>query len=486
VAVRIVDRRETGVVESRALAVHARALEALDDLGLAEELVAHGQQVPAFSLWDGRRRLARIDFTRLDTRFPFLLDVPQHHTEGALRGYLDRYGVRVEQATELVGMTPCAAEVSAQLRRPNGGVETVAAAYVVGCDGARSTVRQMLGIPFEGHGYPQDWLLADVALDWDRPSDELQVVFNSAGRAAVFMPMRDGRWRVILYFAGQRPAGRPPALAEVAELVAHRVPGRVVVSDPSWLASFRTARRSAPSYRHGRVFLAGDAVHIHSPAGGQGLNTGLLDAQNLAWKLAAVLDGAPDVLLDSYGAERGPAARQVLDLSHRLLRLSALTSPWQRTTRAIALPLVTHLPGFGDRAARRIAQLDVQYRTEPSRRGLRPGDRAPDAGGLRFRGEPTTLHRLLRGPHHTLLLLDGRPPAGRPAPHVRPLIVVPRGGPGIVEGVDTVTDLGGEVHRRYRRAGAAHLIRPDGHLAASGRAALDASRRRDITLRANA
>jgi 2-polyprenyl-6-methoxyphenol hydroxylase-like FAD-dependent oxidoreductase len=497
VRVRMVDKRANGSGESRALGIHARTLEMLDGMGLAEEFVAHGQRVRAFSMWDGRRRLARIDFGALDSAFPFLLDIPQSQTEAILRRHLARLGVGVERSTELVGLVPGRDEVEVAIRRPDGSVERSRVPYVVGCDGAHSSVRRHLGIPFDGHGYGEDWLLADLALDWDRSHDDLHIVFNPAGWATVLMPMRDGRWRVILYFAGdRRGAGAPPTLGEVAGLVAERVPGPIAVSDPTWLASFRTHRRSAPAYRSGRVFLAGDAVHIHSPAGGQGMNTGLLDAQDLAWKLAAVIGaGASERLLDTYQAERGPVASQVLDLSHRLVRLSSLSVPWQRAARAIAVPVVTRLPGFRARAARRISQLYVHYRSSsltepPPRRAGRlrprrpqPGDRAPDAAGLTCRGEPVRLHQLLRGPQHTLLFLTSAAEQtvrrlGPYRPHVRPLIVV-RDGDGApkVDGIEVANDLTGEAHRAYRGTGP-HLIRPDGYLAASGVDGIEAYLRR--------
>lgn len=173
------------------------------------------------------------------------------------------------------------------------------AGYVVGCDGAHSRVRHELGLPFEGQPYPQDWLLADVALAGAGGIDAVHLFFRPNGMPLACIPMGGNRWRLVMANAGDR-GGRAPTLDEIRDLVRERAPWPIEVSDPVWLASFRSHLRSTTTYRRGRVFLAGDAAHIHSPAGGQGMNTGMVDAHNLSWKLALVAEGrAPDGLLDS-------------------------------------------------------------------------------------------------------------------------------------------------------------------------------------------
>jgi len=474
--VRIVDRRDGDCRESRALGVQARTLEMLDSLGLAGEFVARDARVRGFTMWDGRRRLARVEYSTLDTAFPFLLDIPQDETEAILRAHLARLGVEVEQGSEVLDLACADGHVALTARGLDEQTLTIRASYVVGCDGAHSTIRRLVGLPFDGHGYAHEWLLADVALDRDRSPDDVHIVFHASGRATVCMPLPGGRWRVILYFAGRWDAARPPALAEVAALVEERVPGPVAVSDPTWLATFQTHRRSAPAYRRGRVLLAGDAVHIHSPAGGQGMNTGLLDAHNLGWKLAAVLtSGASEALLHSYHAERAPIARDVLAPTHRLVQLTALSAPWQRAARGALVPLLAGLPPVRRQMARRISQLYAGYRTSPlcvgavrSRHGrVRPGDRAPDAGRLVVAGRPARLHELLRGQGHVLLVV------GVGAEDDAGALLCRWGGQVRRVGIDAAMDADCEVRRRFGPP-ALHLVRPDGHLAASGREAIEA------------
>ncbi len=319
---------------------------------------------------------------------------------------------------------------------------------MVGADGAHSRVRTELGLDFRGHPYPEDWLLADVHLDWDRPDDEMHAFFRRDGRPLICMPMREHRWRVILPYAGDRDR-RAPTLEEIQRLVGERTPKPVPVSDPAWLGIFRCHRRSTDVYRRGRVMLAGDAVHIHSPAGGQGMNTGIMDAHNLAWKLALVASGhSPDGLLDSYGQERGPVATGVLALTHTLVRLGTVTNPVRRAVRNTVVPVAGRLVPVQRRAVRRISHTSVAYPasqlTYPGRGGpgLRPGERAPDLE-VTGDGGSTRLYEVLRHGRHVLLSPDGnRPPWARQDQVV------------VVTAADGRADW--------------YLLRPDGYVAARG------------------
>src|SRR5262249_53949508 len=297
--------------------------------------------------------------------------------------------------------------------------QMITAGYVVGCDGAHSQVRRELGLTFHGHPYPQDWLLADVLLDGDLPDrglreDAMHAFFRPDGLPVIFFPMRDRRWRLTLPFAGNRNQ-QTPTLEEIQELTDQRAPRPVTVSDPTWLANFGCHRRSASASRRGRVLLAGDAVHIHSPAGGQGLNTGISDAHNLGWKLALVASGrAPDALLDSYGSERRPVAEEVLKLTHGLVHYGSMSHPIKRRVRDIVVPALGRSTAIQRRVASRISQIYVAYppgplaRPDRARGGPPPPRRIPDIK-VRAGGQAATLHRALRGGRHVLVV---------PAPHL--------------------------------------------------------------------
>jgi 2-polyprenyl-6-methoxyphenol hydroxylase-like FAD-dependent oxidoreductase len=462
---RIIDKADGVALNTRAIGLHARTLEVLDMMGLAERFTERGQVVRQLRFYSEARCLVSLEFARSGSRFGFLLDLPQDETERLLRARISELGGVIEQRAELAGLTARGDAVTADIRGPEGRAGTITAGFVVGCDGAHSRVRHELGLAFEGHPYPQDWLLADVLLDWDLREDAAHVFFRADGLPLICFPMRERRWRLILPFAGSR-GGQPPTLEEIQQLTDQRAPQPVIVSDPTWLANFRCHRRSASAYRRGRVLLAGDAVHIHSPAGGQGLNTGMIDAHNLGWKLALVASGrAPDTLLDSYAAERGLVADEVLKLTHALVRYGTLSHPVKRKVRDVVVPAAGRTAVIQRRAARRLSQVYVEYppgplaRPDRYRSGPRPGQRMPDVA-VRAGSQASTLHRVLRGGRHVLVI-----PAADPAPALNDAPLR-----RYLEYVDVVTtDAGKAPGRGDNGTGPVILVRPDGHVAARGR-----------------
>ena len=457
----VIDKGDGVALQSRAIGIHARTLEVLDTMGLAGRFTERGQVVRQFRFYSQRRCLVSLEFARCGSRFGYLLDLPQDQTERLLRARIAELGGAIEQRAELTGLAPGDDAVTVTVAGPAGRTGTITAGYVVGCDGAHSLVRRELGLTFRGHPYPQHWLLADVLLDGDLPDGDLRedavhAFFRPDGLPIIFFPMRGHRWRLTLPFAGDR-GEQAPTLAEIQHLTSQRAPRPVTVSDPTWLASFRCHRRSASAYRRGRVLLAGDSMHIHTPAGGQGLNTGILDAHNLGWKLALVASvRAPGTLVDSYGAERRPVAEEVLRLTHTLVHYGTMSHPVKRRVRDFVVPALGRSAAIQRRAARRLSQVYVSYPPGPltvpgrpgGRRGPAAGQRMPDIS-VRADGQPATLHQVLRSGRHVLLI-----PADSAAAVQADAALWPyRDDVDLVETVD---------------AGPVVLVRPDGHVAAKG------------------
>lgn len=427
VRTRVIDKDPGLPKLSRAIGIQPRTLETLDMMGLADQLLANGHRTTGVSVYfDGRRQVG-IDMTYSDSDYAFMLHLPQHRTEEVLRSRLAELGGKVESGVELLGFVQDAGAVTPTLRDADGREEQVTTGFLAGCDGSHSKVRDILDVPFVGQPYPFDWLLADAELDGVENSDNVHVYWGAGGQALGLIPI-DGRlWRVSAPVPGDR-GGASPTLEEIQGLVDARGPGGIIVRDPETLHTFRCQIRSTDVYRRGRVFLAGDAAHIHAPVGAQGMNLGINDAANLGWKLAHVVLGqAPDSLLDSYGAERYPATQKVMAFTDNMVRFATEPSRVKRALRRARMPLL-QLPKIRRRLANRMAQLAIAYPdspiTRPGRvRGLpEPGERMPN---IRMR-DGRTINEALRDGEHVL--------AGRDD-----------GLPGRV------------------------LVRPDGHVAAVGR-----------------
>ena len=453
---RIVDKGDGPARESRAVSVHARTLELLDTMGLAETFIEHGHCVRRFRMYAGNRSLLNLDMMRNGSRYGFILNLAQSETERLLRTRVHELGGTIEQRSELAGVCERGDGVDAAIRDAEGRETEIRAGYVVGCDGAHSRVRHELGLAFVGRPYAGDFLLADVALDGVGGEDASHLFFRPDGRTLVCLPMARHRWRVVMPNARDR-AGRPPTFEEVQKQVGQRAPWRITVSDPGWLASFRCHLRSTTAYRRGRVLLAGDAAHIHTPAGGQGMNTGMMDAANLAWKLALVADGhAADSLLDTYETERLPVGANILGFTNKIFEWSAMRHPVKRAVRDVLVPAAARLPAFQSRAACRLSQVSVSYPASPlirpdgDRRGPKPGERFPDVE-VRSEGCATRLYRVLSGGRHVLLAssAEARAALDSTGPSAYPWLV------DVVEGCAGARD------------GFA-LVRPDGILAARG------------------
>jgi 2-polyprenyl-6-methoxyphenol hydroxylase-like FAD-dependent oxidoreductase len=405
VGLRIVEQAARRTDKSKALVVWSRTLELMEIMGCVESFLAEGMKVTRGNIYARTRRIAEIFLDRVESPHAYALFLPQSDTERLLERHLASFGVPVERGVELTGFAADDRGVRATLTRSDGARETLSARWLVGCDGAHSTVRHELGMPFSGATEPFDFLLADLRLDGDIPGDELSLFWHPLGLLGIF-PMSRGRFRVIADLGAAPASGKPadPTLAEVQAALDQRGPGGIVARDPIWLSAFRINERKVATYRQGAVFLAGDAAHIHSPAGGQGMNTGIQDACNLAWKLAFVARGrAHETLLDTYSAERSAVGERVLRNATWLTRVAVVRNPWGRWLRNGAFAFLSRLPAFQHRLAMAMTELDIAYRGAPLSVGPSGGRRAPDRRVRQLDGNPVSLYRLLRADRFVLL-----------------------------------------------------------------------------------
>ncbi|MGQ0639773.1 MAG: FAD-dependent monooxygenase [Gemmatimonadaceae bacterium] len=499
---RIVDRVSDRVHESRALGVQARSLEILQRFGLGDALVALGNKSAAVTIHVEGRVVPPVslsDFGVQDTRFPYILFVSQAETERLLTEHLAARGVTIERQVELLQFSEKSSGMSCVLRDTAGRTEHVDARYLVGCDGAHSTVRKGANIAFEGDAYLQDFMLGDVeaaaAPNVALATDSIHPFVGGSGIALFFPLGHPASWRVIamsargaMYARSMRVSNDGPqagvlSLEELQEAIDGATGGAVRVHAPVWLTHFRLHHRQARNYRRGRVFVAGDAAHIHSPVGAQGMNTGIQDAWNLGWKLALVTRRVADErLLDTYEAERWPVGRILLRYTDRAFSMivrsltpNAFASWLRRTVPSRVIPLVLGSRRLRTAAFRFVSELDIRYRRSPAaqegrpriRGGPRAGDRLPDAP-LVVNGLATWLQAEVVGPHYSLLLCgsagewDLAPIRAFAAPDdvlvVRYLTSR--------AAANAIVDVRGDALRMLGVAACAvYLVRPDGHVA---------------------
>jgi 2-polyprenyl-6-methoxyphenol hydroxylase-like FAD-dependent oxidoreductase len=378
----VLERQDVRSDLTRAFAVHARTLEELDARGVADELVASGTAVPELRFSAN----AAVDLSRLPTRFPYLLVTPQYETERVLAERAAKLGAELWHGAEVIGLRQDPDGVEVKVRHDGSQDAVVRARYVVGADGMHSAVRRSLGMPFPGQPVVRSVMLADVRLT-ERPPEVVSA--NTTGTAfALVAPFGDGWYRVIAWDRHNQPPEEDPVkLEEVAEVTRRALGRDFGMQDPRWISRFHSEERQVPCYRDGRVLLAGDAAHVHSPAGGQGMNTGIQDAANLGWKLAATAQGwAPHGLLDTYNAERQPVGRQVLRGSGALLR-TGLTGPRPLVSaRNLLAAAAAKAPASSLALARAVSGIGISYRAPHGAHplaGHRVGDLAL-AGGRRL------------------------------------------------------------------------------------------------------
>ena len=445
---RLIDQSAGPSTTSKAIAIQPRTLEIFQHMGLVDEILARGAMVGAGNFYWNGRPFARVDFSEIDSPYRFILDLPQNETEEVLLEHIARHGLTVERDTRLLRFGQDDEGVSADVVRSSGS-ETIRSSYVVGCDGAYSTVRHALGLEAHGSPNPELLILADADVDWLYPH-ELHVFMHADGFLACF-PLNARRYRLIADVTDQEPPAanheRPPkaTLERFRDIIRRRADNDAKISDVTWLAGFRIRHQVVNEYGKGRVFVAGDAAHVPSPAGGQGMNTGIQDACNLAWKIQLALRGrAAGGLLESYSAERAPIGRSVVALSDR----------------------IGHTPDSDvSKLVGQISEIAIHYRESPivgedwhRNGGPAPGDRAPVVEGLD------------RSAHH-LLMFTGEEPdlemlarlrALTPRDLVYPALIASR---PIEWDAPVIVDRDHRLHRKYGATSAClYLLRPDGYV----------------------
>ncbi|MEV6756639.1 FAD-dependent monooxygenase [Streptomyces sp. NPDC051214] len=401
IPVTVLEARRERDPHSKALTIHPRTLEALATRGVLEPFLAEGRRIPSghFGGLDDR-----LDFRGLDTPYPFTLALPQARTEELLEEHAHAAGATIRRGHQVTGLTQGEEGVSVQATGPDGPY-TLRADYIVGCDGTRSTVREAAGIDFPGNDATTWGFLGDVVLD--NPPQEAVLAVSGPTGGVMVVPMPGGIHRIVGGDPDSNGTGHPGELTlDGLRAKVTRIAGTDFgMRDPSWLSRFGNATRQAAEYRRGRVLLAGDAAHMHYPAGGVGLNVGIQDATNLGWKLAATVAGtAPAGLLDSYHTERHPVGADLLLSTRAQTALMNAYSAEGQDLRTLLSQLIATVPEFSRTLAERLSALAVTY-PAPAHHHPLTGDRAPN---LEL-GHNTDLFTLLRAGRHVLLHFTGTP-----------------------------------------------------------------------------
>jgi 2-polyprenyl-6-methoxyphenol hydroxylase-like FAD-dependent oxidoreductase len=411
--VRIIDKSERLAEHSQALAVQARTLEQFQRYGLAEEAIARGRKLHGGRFYSDGKQIVSLSFDQLPSRYPYLLFLPQSETEALLNAHMEQLGVRTERGVALESLEQRDRGVYAKLRHSDGGIEDLNVRWVIGCDGAHSAVRAMTGTRFECGGIGLSFFLGDIEAEGpDVPRDELTVHVNSGD--VVFMGRisdRMVRMIVALHSEQDKEEHRKLTVEDFQQAVDH-MGLRVKVLSAGWTSPFRVNECQARHYRIGNVFLAGDASHIHSPVGGQGMNTGIQDAANLAWKLAAVARGAGDSLLNSYEEERSQVGKALLRFTERGLKMASTKNPLLESLRDKFVPFFSNLKPVQRAVTGFIAETAIEYSSSSivwdfgGDGDLGAGERLADLT-LLTPGDRTTLLHEWNHARHLALVVNG-------------------------------------------------------------------------------
>lgn len=405
---RIIDKNPTGIKDSRAAAIHARSLEMLEDLGVLGDFLKEGIHISGVVMHSQKTKLMQVPYKEIDTPYCFILDIPQSHTEKILTKHLENKGNSIDRGVELTKIQsegPC---VSVELQKDDS-VSEEKYAYVIAADGARSTIRSLTKMDFPGTEYTGNWLICDAKVGAYFDNKNMHMVSHPDGIMG-FFHLPDERMRILAEMKQQKPK-----LSEnlMQSIVQERVSPDVHLEDIADLGSFIMHHRRVKHYKKDQIFFVGDAAHLHSPAGGQGMNTGMQDAYNLGWKLGYVLNNkSPEKILDSYEQERKPVADDVLKISDRMITMATLKSPVLKSIRNFALKCINQVPAIKQKLVNNFSEIYILYKksnlliNQADKKisdVLHLGQSIPDHV---FPDTKERLFSLLQGTHYTLLLFS--------------------------------------------------------------------------------
>jgi 2-polyprenyl-6-methoxyphenol hydroxylase-like FAD-dependent oxidoreductase len=415
---RIIDKNEDHTTQSRALVIQARSMEILNLMGIAEKAIQQGNITKAIGAFFNGKKVLRVTVNNMGeglTKFPYLLMLEQSHTEKILVEFLIDHGYKVDRLTALQSFNQNNGEVVSVLKLPDGKEETVKSKYLIGADGAHSVVREQLKIPFGGKTYEESLFVLDCKAEVDIPNDEMYLTFGNVAFGG-FFPLTNGRWRILGNMPKELEGKEEITFKDIENSFAKRIQMNVKLYDPQWISAYRSHHRYASTFRKDRCFLAGDAAHIHSPVGAQGMNTGLQDAYNLAWKLTMVLYGkAKETLLDTYIAERITIAKNLVHSTDRVFNLVTSANIFLKTFRMYVIPLGLKLvaPVFKKLkiiqrfAFKGISEIGISYRKSSlslnaslgkfPKQAPKPGDRLPFIKYKDEKNNDTNIQGKMRG-----------------------------------------------------------------------------------------
>ncbi len=493
-SVRVVEMRAEPSPHSRALALWSSALEALETMGCAAGILEAGSEVREIQISSEASVLAAMDVSHgVESRYPLPMLLPQSETERILTERLGELGVEVERGVQLASYAVMEDGVESVLRDSEGDALTVRSRWLAGCDGMHSTVRRGAGIDFIGETTEERFALGDVEIDQDLEIDVVQIDWSGAGALALF-PVMPGTWRIVANRRGDEWGSGPATLEELEAHLAAHGRGDWKLSNPTWLSSFRVSERRAATFRKGPVMLLGDAAHVHSPAGGQGMNLGIQDAFNLGWKLGLLAAGRGDeeALLTSYDTERSMVAEMAIESAAERTKMSLVKNPILRATRNASVRVMANTEQFQEKFAAELSGLRVTYAESPvidndsawaedwRSDGFGPGERVRgvDVYCPRRKATIALLDEMAAG-GHAIMLFSGRKPDAADVDALRWFEERVRalGGEGekfvrvwrgshAPEGAEWFLDAKAEAHLRYGvELPAAYVVRPDGFVA---------------------